>query len=215
MICVVRSTTRTTAFMLSAINSRFPDTAIPVGNASTAFVAAPPSPEKMDGQGGSAPKHPLPAMVLMDRDVTDRTRLLELSVTYTVPAASIASPDGLHNRADVGGPPSPLNPQAPNDSAATTELMMPVASVTRRMRLPPDSARSTSPTVSTSTAEGPHKNALVAGPPSPFPWESSRRAGVSASNVSVAEPVVPVPASVEIRPEESTARMRLLTKSVM
>ena len=101
-------------------------TAMPVGTERRARVAGPPSPTPVMGL-------PPPATVVRAPLAASRrrTRLLAVSATYTLPAASTQAPCGLERRALVPAPPSPLKPWLP---LPATVVMTPLAPSTRRRR---------------------------------------------------------------------------------
>src|ERR1019366_9288666 len=99
-------TLRMRLLLESAIN-RLPDasTARPLVWPSWAPAAGPLSPLKQHV--------PFPATVVITPLVTLRTRKLNASVMYRLPAESTATPWGLFSVALVEGPPSPLKPAVP------------------------------------------------------------------------------------------------------
>jgi hypothetical protein len=136
------------------------------------------------------PWRPSPATVSIDASPaeTRRTTKLPESAMNTLPAESTVSPAGLLRRAEVAGPPSPLRPSV---------IAVP-ANVDIR---PPTTARTTfrvgseinrRPLASTARPCGLTSAADVAG------HESPRR---------------PPPATVDIKPDAHTARMRLFSLS--
>src|ERR1035438_4704547 len=110
-------------------------TATPVGSYNWAAVAGPPSPPKPPYGGKPGPKIGIvpvggapPATVAITPFVeTLRTRLLEESAMYRLPAESTATALGLYRLALVAGPPSPREVPPP-----ATVVMIPLD--TLRMR---------------------------------------------------------------------------------
>src|SRR5437773_5198003 len=105
---------------------------------------------------------------------------------YRLPPASPATPLGAARLALVARPPSPPKLYVPFPA---TVVMMPEAT-TSRMRWLFVSAMYRLPAASTATPVGPARLAFVAGPPSP------------------PKPEVPVPATVVMKPDAATLRIR-------
>ena len=98
-------------------------TATPVGAASRAEVAGPPSPW--------LPSSPVPATVVMTpAGETLRTRLLPRSAIRKPPSAVGSTSSGQFSRALVAGPPSPEYPAVP---VPATVVICPLGEI-RRIR---------------------------------------------------------------------------------
>src|ERR1035441_6872004 len=179
------NTSRIRLFWASA-KKTFPElsTATPRGLFRDAETAGPPSPEK--------PAAPLPASVVtMPPADTFRIRLLQVSPMKMFPDASMAIAEGVHNDAEVAGPPSPEKPAI---QLPATVAIAP-SEVTFRIRLFPVSAIKRSPAAFTATPLG-NNDADVAGPLSPGP-------------------LVPPPATVVMMPLADTFRIRRLLVSAI
>lgn len=139
----------------------------PHGLASSALVAAPPSPQPL---GGLLHSPPSPATVLISPvpATTSRTFSSSVSAIYTFPAESTATPSGPFSWALVAGPPSPQPPPLQAAPSPAIRVIVP-AGDTIRTSLSPQSAMYTSPAESTATPLGALSSALVAGPLSPQP----------------------------------------------
>src|SRR5579862_1668237 len=156
----------------------------------TALVAGPPSPFPLKG--------PPPAAVVMVPEVsTLRTRLPANSAMKRLPWRSMATAMGSTSPALVAGPPSPVLSLFPFPA---TVRIIPWES-TIRTRWFDKSAMYRLPLLSTPIPRCPlnpqANSALVAGPPSP------------------ANPLLPFPANVVMRPDLSTLRIRLLPLSTI
>ena len=111
------------------------------------------------------------------------------------PAVSSDTDTGLFSVAPVAGAPSPVWLAVPSPAMV---VMMPVAAVTLRMRLLPESTMYRLPAVSIATSDGPLNCAAVASPLSPL------------------DPSTPVPATVLMMPVVAvTLRMTWPLNSAM
>src|ERR1019366_7246980 len=154
------------------------------GPLNSAFAACEPSP--------AYPATPLPATVeIVPLTETFRTRLPPNSVTYRLPAASKAKPNGAFNCALAAAPPSPVDPAVPVPAKV---VIVPV-DATLRTRLLALSAIYTFPSLSTATPSGAFSCATGPLPASP------------------PNPAEPLPAMVEIVPFTAAFRTTLLAES--